>query len=376
MKLLLTAKQRGLTNALAPVARELLQRGHALTLYATGNESEAAGFQGLEYQSIDPAPELFPQLVENYDAVVVGLSGYTTPDGHFLRAANAKGIPTVAVLDQNYGYPERFGSLPTDLPSRVAVMTDDCIKTARLELGDVLGDALAERSRVVGWSAYDQLAAVREAYTHEQRVALRERLGVNASVPFLVYLSQNVHPDTDYMKPVNWDFKRKSDFFAYEMELTRKVLDELARLGAFVLVKPHPGEKHSTNFTEKLTMEYENVRYLPAESCKTQDLVLTANGIIAGRSGVLAEACLLDRNIGAALPGISVEERNAFLPVALNAIPSTSTWLGVPDLVQTVVSAHTDLDLNQRLATDRKLFSVDGKAAARVADLVEEVVRR
>ena len=62
MKLLLTAKQRGSTNVLAPVARELMQRGHKVKLYATGNDTEAAGFAGLQYDKIDPVEDSYTQL--------------------------------------------------------------------------------------------------------------------------------------------------------------------------------------------------------------------------------------------------------------------------------------------------------------------------
>ena len=62
MKILVTAKQRGSANALAPVAVELRQRGHEITVYATGNTAEAAGFSGLEYEHINPADSYFSQL--------------------------------------------------------------------------------------------------------------------------------------------------------------------------------------------------------------------------------------------------------------------------------------------------------------------------
>lgn len=150
MKLLLTAKQRGSTNVLAPVARELLSRRHDVTLYATGNENEAAGFNGLPYEKIDPSADQYHSLVQGYDAVIVGLSGSQTPDGYFLRAANAAGIPTIAVQDQNSNYQERLGTDPAGFPTLLAVMGEDCIDTTRKELGE----EAAKICRVIGWAAF------------------------------------------------------------------------------------------------------------------------------------------------------------------------------------------------------------------------------
>src|SRR3989338_4373773 len=151
MKILLTAKQRGSTNVLAPVARELSQCGHDLTIYATGNETEVAGFQGLEYQHIHPQDEDYSHLVRRggYHAVIIGLSGYDTTDGHFLRAANSAGIPTLAVQDQNSNYQKRLGNNPKDLPTLLAIMSADCITTAKTELGGEMGEEAAKISRVV-----------------------------------------------------------------------------------------------------------------------------------------------------------------------------------------------------------------------------------
>src|SRR3989338_5484075 len=112
MRILITGQHRGSTNALAPIAQELIKRGgHELTLYATGNQTEAAGFSGLEYEHLQGEID-YRDRVRGYDLVVVGLSGYKTADGEFLKAANKAQIPTLAVLDQPMNYKDRFGYLP------------------------------------------------------------------------------------------------------------------------------------------------------------------------------------------------------------------------------------------------------------------------
>ena len=94
-------------------------------------------------------------IVKDYDAIVVWLSGYDTPDGHFLRAENVAGIPTVAVQDQNSNYQARLGTNPADFPTILAVMSEDCIETARSELGGEMGEVASKRSRVIGWTAFE-----------------------------------------------------------------------------------------------------------------------------------------------------------------------------------------------------------------------------
>ena len=144
MKILLTATQRGSTNVLDPVAKELLRRNHEVNIYATGNESEAAGFNMVAFKHIQPgsnsSDNAYAKLVEDCDVVVVGLSGYDTPDGRFLRAAISEKIPVIAVQDQNSNYVGRLGTNPLELPTLLAVMNDACIETARMELGGEMGE--------------------------------------------------------------------------------------------------------------------------------------------------------------------------------------------------------------------------------------------
>ncbi len=379
MKILLTAKQRGSTNALAPVARELQRRGHQLQIYATGNKQEAAGFGDLSYQRIDEGePDYYHSLVEGYDALISGLSGDTTGDGSFIRAGNRAGIPSLAILDQNNNYQERFGGEIGNLPTLIAVMDEMCLPRIQRELGmkmatEKMAKEVERRIKVTGWTAYDHLSQAREEFSDEQREALRKQLVGDSDAPLFVYLSQNIHPSTEYMRTVSWEERKKVDFFRYEMEVTRAVLEEAKEHDVSLIVKPHPGERASVNFTEQLVRSYRNTHFLPAEACKTQDLLLTAAGVFAGRSSCLAEACLLDRHVGAVLPELAEEEREAFLPVTLRAIPSAEYWCDVPTLVETIIYASQDEETNQTLARNRKRFSVDGKASERIADIVEEM---
>ena len=365
MKILLTAKQRGSTNVLAPVAKELSQRGHQLTLYATGNENEAAGFTGLQYEKIDPSADQYSSLVQGYDAVIVGMSGYNTPDGYFLRAANAAGIPTVAAQDQNSLYEQRLGSNPAELPTLLAVMGEDCIETVRKELGE----EAAKRCRVIGWAAFDNYAKLRKDFTEQKREELLHKVSLNPAELVYFHATQNIHPDTAYMKRVERSAEEKMKGFLYECRVTETTFAAASDLGVKLVVKPHPGEEFEQNFTQELAAKHDFV-YLPAKACNTQELMLASYSVTAGRSTCMTEATLLDKNAGAILPDTMGKEWSSALPaVALGAIPVTYEWEGTYDILEQVTSINKEMV--RELAADRKRFSVDGKASKRLADLVE-----
>lgn len=371
MKILLTAKQRGSTNVLAPVARELLQRGHQVTLYATGNETEAAGFNGLPSEKIEPNADQYNQLVRGYDAVVLGLSGHQTPDGYFLRAANAAGIPTVAVQDQNSNYVGRLGINPTDLPTILAVMDETCIETARKELGGEMGEAAAKRCRVVGWPAFDHYAILREKFTEQKKEELLSKLELNTNEEVYFHATQNIHPNSKYAQLSSRTSEERMGDFAYELNVTNSMFKAAADMGLKLTVKPHPGEDFERNYTADMAKRYGCI-YISAKACSTQELMLAAYAVSAGRSTCLAEATLLDRNTGAILPGDHGRAwSHACPPVALNAIPVTYDWEEIGKVLS-LVASH-DKKNSRRLAEDRKKFSVDGKASKRLADLVEEL---
>lgn len=372
MEILLTAKQRGSTNVLAPVAKELLQRGHELKLYATGNDAEAAGFNQLAYEMINPAEDSYAQLVRGYDLVIVGMSGHQTPDGHFLRAANMLGIPSIAVQDQNSNYVERLGTDPLGLPSILAVMDQDCIETVRKELGAEMGEEAAKRSRIIGWPAFDNYAKLREEFTPQQREALLRKLGLNPDDAVYFHATQNIHPDSAYMKRLDKTGLEKSDIFNYESSVTRRVFNAASDLNVRLVVKPHPGEEYEFNFTQELADKHGFV-YLAAKACNTQELMLASYSVTAGRSTCLTEATLLDKNTGAILFGEKGKEwgSTGSPAISLGAIPFTYDWGGEAEVLGKVTS-H-DEEIRRELAEDRKKFSVDGKASKRLADLIEEM---
>ncbi|MEW5896827.1 MAG: hypothetical protein AB1668_03995 [Nanoarchaeota archaeon] len=370
MNLLLTAGQRGSVNALAPLAKELFRRGHELKLYATGSETEAAGFNELRYERIAPADDDYSRLIAGYDAVITGLHGYNSTDGHFLRAANSAGIPTIAVLDQNSNYHARLGVNPADLPTLLAVMDEDCIRTMQKELDGEMGEEAARRSRVVGWTALDHYAKMRVEFTEGDRMNLLASIGVLPEKPVYLHCTDNVHPSSDYIQRCGTRMNEWAPRFNYELGITRFTFEAASDLGLKLVVKPHPGEEFKTNYTKELADRH-GFKFVPARACNIQQLMLAACSVTAGRSTCLTEATLLDRNTAGILPDMKEEDLRPFPPLTLKAIPYTQEWEGIRELLELVTS--TDAAILQKLAQDRQKFSVDGKASKRLADLVEEL---
>ena len=370
MKILTTSKMRGPSNVLAPVVRELQSRGHQTTIYATGNETEAAGFSGLDYQQISPQEGDYKNLVEGHDVVIVGMSGYNSPDGDFVRASNSLGIPVIAVQDQNSNYQERLGNCSKDFPTLLTLMDENCFNTIKEEYSSELAEELIEKGRVIGWAGFDHYAQLKEEFTDKQKAELLNSISLNPDDKAYLHFTQNLHPDCDYMARVPRSREEKKDGFDYEMKVTQAVFEAASDLGIKLAVKPHPGEKFETNYTKDLA-EKHGFTFVPANACNTQQIMLAAHSVTAGRSTCLTEACLLDKNTGGIIPDLGEEWVNPFPPMNLGAIPYTQDWEGINEVVNLVASS--DKKVNKTLADYRKSFSVDGKASKRLADLVESL---
>ena len=371
MRILATAKMYGCAQALVSPLKELERRGHQLTIYATGNESERKGFQDLPFQELRPEREedCFP-LVRGYQVVITGLSGYQSPDGWFLRAAQREGIPVVAVNDQDVGYVNRLGRDPSHFPTLLALMHQECFSTLERELGPELASEAKSRARVIGYTAFDHYQELRENFDAHHRQLLRVHLGLQREEPIHVHFTQNIPPDSVYMQQVHrFTPQEKMDRFAYELQVTNATFTAAAELGLLLVTKPHPGEEYPRNFTQELAQRF-GFSYISANACNSLALMLAAESVTAGRSTCLAEATLLDRPTGGILPGLDDSELAPFPPLALGAIPFTQHWDGLVDLLARITSPS--MEVQRELTQQREKFSVDGKAGQRCADRVEE----
>jgi len=372
-KILVTAKQRGSVNAVVGVIRELDRRGHSVDVYATGNDNEVAGFEGISYTRVDKpdfSDEDASDIIQRgkYETVISGLTGYNTPDGTFIRATNRLNIKNIGVNDQDGNYVDRFGtSIYGDgIPFRISLMDDGCLETMANELSEEMTKVAKERARVIGWTAFDSFAEDRERFSSEDRKRILESIGLEIENKVYLHATQNV-PGTGH--------------FGYEIRAAEEILRIAPDLKLKLVVKPHPGEEDG-KFSRMLAERYGHF-YVPAKACNTKDLVLSSDAVTAGRSTMLNEACLLDRNVGGIFQPIKEKELgeglefygefwSGFPSIKSNALPYVLESDKIPQLFGKLTSKEQPV-LNE-LSEQRKKFSVDGKASERLADLVEETL--
>ena len=382
MKILITAKNHASANVLNPVVSELVERGHSVAVYATGNDAEAAGFAGSGIYRMQPRAEDYGSYVRQHDLLLTGLSGHQTHDAYFVRAANEAGIPSIAVNDQDVNYTLRLDDQLDSLPTYLAMMHDNCAKTLERDLADSKYDAVRaeaiSRIKVVGWTAYDNFAQLRAQSTPETTAALKQQLGLDPHQKVHTFFTQNIHPDTEYLKPhikVNGSEYRalREAMFDYELDVTDTLFTLAKELKIHLVVKPHPGEAFETNFTQNFTTKH-GFTYLPAKSCDSKQLILASDAVFATRSATLNDGCLLDRNTAAIVPVRSEIDKNAYdasiyPAVSLDAIPYANRWENIKSIVWMLTADNPELQAG--LKERRTRFSVDGKASKRLADLVE-----
>ncbi len=221
------------------------------------------------------------EMLGGYDLLVCGLTGYETADGTFIRAANDLERKSIGVNDQDGNYIDRFG-LTIGIPSVISLMNEKCLETMTSQLPEEMAKIAGERARVIGWTAFDDLVKVREKFSEEDRERVIRAIGFNSYLnPVHFHATQNV-PGTGH--------------FGYEIRAAEEIFRIANDLGLKLVVKPHPSEEGG-RFSMMLAQRYGHF-YVPAKSCETKDLILSSDFVTAGRSTMLNEACLLDRNVG------------------------------------------------------------------------------
>lgn len=362
----------GSVNAIKPVIVELVRRGHEVNAYATGNESQAKSFGAIPYEHVNLSQEGCDNLLDKkYNLLLVGPSGTNTPEYFFLKTASRNQIPSVAVMDLDIGYGERFGDNPDYFPTILSVMNPQCKDTIRKELSNEVADELIKRTRVTGWTIFDHLASLKENFSENDKINLLTKLGLNFDENYPLHFTQVIHPDTKYMKPVERPYTEKQKEFDYELRTTGKIFEIVSDLGLKLLVKPHPGEEFETNFTLDLVKKH-GFNYIPAKACDTKQLILSADSVSGGRTTCIVESCLLDKNTGGIFPELSPKDVAWFPSVTTGAIPYTFEWEKVEGILKSINSS--DAETNKVLQEQRKRFSVDGKASKRLVDIIEEEI--
>ncbi len=182
----------GGANALAPVLQQLRAKGHRLTALAYGQARDLWRRRDIPVQELDgylTAGDARQRLETlKADRLLVGSSfNPLNLERTFVAGARLAGIPSLAVLDFWSNYTLRFGEgavNPANLPDGIAIMDEQ----ARREM--MAEGFPAERLRVTGQPAFDDLARLRAEHSQEQRRAMRASLGITDGRPLVLFASQ------------------------------------------------------------------------------------------------------------------------------------------------------------------------------------------
>ncbi len=360
--ILATAKQHGFAKALYSPVKELRRRGHTIKVLATGNSNEASGFGDIPFQHIEAGVSAidYGAQLQGVDVLLVGLSGSDSPDGSFIQAAHAAKIHSIGVNMQDGNYRVKMGESFATVPDTIAMMNTPCIARAQEQITGLMGEEVARRCRVVGWTIFDSYASIRDSYTPEKDLTLRDSLqqqGITLPERMVSYYTQHLLTPHD------------PAWLPYEQKVTQHLFAAASDLQLKLVVKPHPRE--DTLFLERLVARH-GFTFVPAKACSTPDLIMASAAVVAGRSTCLTEACLLDRNTAGILP--EVQDLIPYPAASFNAIPYAPEWNDIPKVLSVVASSEV-LALNL-LRDLRQKFSVDGKAGFRLANIVEEAISR
>ena len=182
----------GGASALAPVLHALMeQRRTELRVLAYNQALDVLAARGIVAEAIPPeAAASWPadSLRALRPAAIVAATSCNGRDyeRHFIVAARAAGIPSLALLDFWSNYRQRFTGTAGELivPDAIAVM-DEAARVAMVECG--FPPAVL---RITGQPAFDSLAARREAFGAQRRSHIRRATGTADDDLQVLFVSQ------------------------------------------------------------------------------------------------------------------------------------------------------------------------------------------
>jgi hypothetical protein len=348
------------------VTRRLQRAARAL-------EHSAAFLQSWAYHGTDLWPLLAPQFrtyfhnrleghVRDYfcteslfarerpDVVVYPCEGGDLAYIFFALAAK-QGIPAIALQHGTSAYSPLTVHLPEEIgtgPACVPRATTYCV------YGPYYRDFLARNTHfppdsfvIVGNLRYDHFAARTCAPG-----AMRSKYGLNRRAPVVMFLTQIL------------PLPQESEAIA------RAVFAATKKIGAQLIIKQHPGEASDALY-HALAKEYA-LQPLITKTASTLELLTASDALIGAESTLDYEAMILDKpvivvNLGGRPDTLPFVQDGA----ALGAYASDDV---LPALQRALADEQTRKQLSERMRglIAAHCSAVDGKAAARVAQVIKE----
>lgn len=353
----------GGASALAPVVEALRARGHTVEARAYRHATQVWERRGLDSS---PWPESLPPVLPPETALLLTSTSLNGLDleKHFVAAANARGIPSLTVLDYWSKYRERF-SLADEaldaLPEIVAVMDEQ----AYAEM--IAADVAADRLVITGQPAFDELAQWRSQFTEQRRNEVRREFGVGVGDALVVFVSQ------PFAKFRGQDAS-EPDFMGYDehsvvallVAALEKAAEESGR-AITLLVRPHPRE----NPEDFAALRSTHVSIQVSTAGDAREVVCSADLVVGMNTVLLVEAC----HLGCIVVSLQPNTRGLDpLPTNREGISrAVYTEAEVPAVIANYLfDSETRAQALSRLAR----LPAAGHAAEAVADLAESLLRR
>ncbi|MFO1147513.1 MAG: hypothetical protein U1E62_03975 [Alsobacter sp.] len=303
MRIVVVAEAKGSAEVLLPLCLEWRNRGAAVSVFAVGTASEAAGFAQLPYVHSQHPSLVEPELV-GADLLLVGLTGSASPEREAIALARARDVPVVGVLDNVDRITKRLS--PGPLPDLVLLSADSLPSAAAEALvadHGAEGRRMAEAIRVVGNLRRDLAAHRRSQFDDNRRreVLAAALAGTSDSAVIeqtitglrqpVVLFSQTIAPTAPYWRSYGVDAGEPRILYSASLIASAKTLGSLVgRDDVTLIMRPHPAELSEP--ARHLCIEF-GAALSPPGSCDSLDLALAAGRIVSPPSSMLDQGAFL-----------------------------------------------------------------------------------
>lgn len=344
-KVLLAARDPGAANVIAALYEPLKLAGHDVILAGKDHalaKYSAFGLQGTDvaegrpHFGVDEALALL--LRTTPDVVLTGTSAEDPFEKNLWQAAQQRGIPSAAILDQwmNYGIRfsrytvgqmEQYGRFPVHdrLPDEIWVMDEFAYNQA------VAAGLPEERLVVVGHPYFDYLLALRR----EERPVAEEPRPLRilfASEPISSSYSGDRPEETHY------GYTEKTVFSVFLGELENMLMK--TGLEADVIIRPHPRELPGNLDATVAGFDLKRTRIVTDLASHSLDLIQSADLVVGMSSMFLLESAILGVPILSVQIGLKRE--NPFILNRTGAVPEILSKERLQEALEAVCDGRSE----------------------------------
>lgn len=354
MKVLVASYNMGGVKALEPVVNLLLDRGHDVDYFCSGDRNlENAAPRYLLQRGY---PFKFLQDGEMHaDLVLVGTSASKTSiDKRLTRMARDKGLPVVAVCDFWGSMDLRFGTEGEFFPTHVTVVDEAAKK--QLETFAALHDRHVKVS-ITGSPSWDCLKTIGQYYRQENiRAQIRERLkrfGVRYANPLVVFASQPIA------------VRYGSGYHGYTESDVLETLMEILPEGVELTVKLHPSE--GAEDIKKIVKNQCPV-FMDEEGVSLYEFLAASDIAISMFSTIIIEA------IGMGRQALAIEMGSNGSKIWPDYMSESGRLITSKEAIAPTIMRLLDSNPNDgSLQALTKRMNMDGRATERVVDFILQI---